>query len=263
MKFKRLIFSYIILTFTLTSVPAYAGMDFSGLGSSPVNFAEYILNDEVFTSKLGRPIEDLVTPEQVARASLKERKDFHKKILRRFNKLKLRGSPKVAEVEALLNATGLRKERLYMIINGVELRPNGWDPIESLVTPEEMAKASLDERVFAHETLQGLYRLLKYQKSKRAAAVKALDDATGLRKSRGPVPYLTNIASQTVIRSQLRKLVKEGTGDIELHLKKIREINKRLKDMDVHTRILEGESSSPVLNGEVGSVVYSGAVIVK
>jgi len=275
MNIKRLISSIIIITFVYTSVPANAGMNFSGLGSSPLKKGEFVLSGQVFKAAKGKPIETLVTLEQVARASKKEKKIFHSKIRMRFHHLTLLGSS-TEKVEALYNATGFRKhidEKEYIIINGKELRTAPGIPIEDLVTPEKMAEASLEERVYAKEVLRNLLAVLKYRRSSRVEKVEALYNATGLRKLTGSprINFKTsiNIKSLRTTRSNLRKSVKEGTGDTASHLETIRKINKRLLELGENTEILEGESSSPVsdsinmLDGEVGSVVYGGSVVVK
>jgi len=268
MKIKHFISCILIITFAYTSVPVYAGMDFSGLGSSPVEERLYmIINDKELKTRKGIPIESLVTPEEVARAPLYERIYFHDRIGHLYEVLKSTGSPRAEAVEALYNATGLREEKEYMIINGRELRTGSGIPIESLVTPEEVARASKKERGNFYDKIEPLYRSNKSRGSRRVKAIEDLLNATGFRRPEGYVSSI-DITSLTVRRAFLRKNVREGKGDKNKHLKKINLINERLIEMGVNTKILPGESSSPVsdsikmLDGEVGSVVYSGSVVV-
>jgi len=151
-----------------------------------------------------------------------------------------------------------RQPKEYPEINGVVLRARKGHPIESLVTPEKVKTADIDEKEYFISYLLPITKVLKSLEKNhpdeilypRYDNVMALLYATGwTQQPRGPreAPGF-NRRSKDAQRSFSRRMVREGK-DIEKHLKKIRKINREFILRGIKTKILVGEQANMPIPG--------------
>jgi len=139
-----------------------------------------------------------------------------------------------------------RTDNGYIIINGIELRTTARTGIEKLTTPKEVKSASELERRYMSEMIRLRVSVLKSTNNPRYKAVNALYQATGFVGVRGRPSAGYNEDSYKTTRSRHRRMIREGIGDKEEHLKEIRRLTKVLQDRGVNTRLRPEESSSPI-----------------
>jgi len=140
---------------------------------------------------------------------------------------------------------GKPRDNGYIVINGIELRTSPGYGIETLTNPEEVRNADELERRFMSEIIRLRVAVLKSTKDPRYEAVNALYQATGFVgvKGRPSSEYNENSLRAQISRS--RRMIKDGIGDKEEHLNKIRRINKILREHGVDAKLRGDEVSSP------------------